>query len=98
MIEGSAFHRTPIEIWTMILYHALATPALPFIDGPYGYLGTDILGNMRLFPSKCALYKEFIMMKSTAETFRLVCRTWPHYSQIYGIAAYSPIMIQLVII
>jgi hypothetical protein len=76
MIEVSAVYRTPIEIWTMILYRALATPALPFIDGPYGYLGTDILKNIRLFPSKCALYKEFIMMKSTAETFRLVCRTW----------------------
>ncbi|PVF99637.1 hypothetical protein CPB86DRAFT_796427 [Serendipita vermifera] len=71
-----AVQRTPVEIWSMILRHAVATPMLPFTDAARDHLGTNIVQNMLLFPQDCELYRKSAAINTTTKNLRLVCRTW----------------------
>ncbi|CAG8692993.1 15348_t:CDS:2 [Acaulospora colombiana] len=53
----SAVQRTPIEVWTLILYHAIATPLLPFVDESHNHLSTSIIQTIDLFSDACPAYK-----------------------------------------
>lgn len=67
----SALERTPVEIWTLILGHAIASPLSPFLeDGtmPYG-----LIENLDSFANWCYSSKR---LRNTILRLRSVCRTW----------------------
>jgi hypothetical protein len=71
----SAIERTPIEIWRLILHHAIASPLLPFVED--GVLSTHLIETLNLFSATCLhcfIYRD--VTQATIERLRLVCRTW----------------------
>jgi hypothetical protein len=75
-MEGRSTERVPVEIWTIILRRAIATPVLPFFGESQDFLESGILPNLRLFAQQCDLYREARQVQRTVSTFRLVCRLW----------------------
>jgi hypothetical protein len=75
-MEGRSIERVPVEIWTVILRRAIATPVLPFFGESHDFIDSEILLNLRLFAPQCELHREARQVQRTVSTFRLVCHLW----------------------
>jgi hypothetical protein len=74
-MASSASERIPVEIWHLILHHAVASPLLPFTEE--GDLSTHLIETLHLFSATCQhcfIYRD--VTQATIERLRLVCRTW----------------------
>ncbi|CAG8521688.1 11563_t:CDS:2 [Acaulospora colombiana] len=69
----SAVQRTPIEVWTLILHHAIATPLLPFVDEAHKHLSTSVIRTIDLFcwSESCDVYKKCRDMENAIKSLRL---------------------------
>jgi hypothetical protein len=74
-MASSASERVPVEIWRLILHHAVASPLLPLTEE--GELSTHLIETLHLFSATCRhcfIYRD--VTQATIERLRLVCRTW----------------------
>jgi hypothetical protein len=69
-------YRIPIEIWTLILHFACASPFSPFLDQAHNHLSTSVILNEKLFDHERHISKQYQDFDNFITTFRLVCRTW----------------------
>ncbi|CAG8722796.1 9804_t:CDS:1, partial [Acaulospora colombiana] len=67
----SAWERTPVEIWMLILGHAIASPLSPFLED--GTLPYGIVESIDTFTNWCYSSKR---LRNTILRLRSVCRTW----------------------
>ncbi|PVF99643.1 hypothetical protein CPB86DRAFT_783529 [Serendipita vermifera] len=75
-MTGSSIQRTPVEVWRMILHHAVASSLLPFIDESHNRLCTGIIQTLDLFTEACMAYQMYRGSEKTIKSLRLVCRMW----------------------
>jgi hypothetical protein len=74
----SPVHRTPLEIWEMILQAATKSTLFPFIDGngEESVLVGSIIPNIHLFGDSCHPFTLYARNQQTFNRLRRVCRVW----------------------
>jgi hypothetical protein len=70
-MASSAVEQFPVEVWEVILHHAIASPILPFLDD--GTLSLGLIDNLDLFSDRCHTFGKY---RNSVLRLRSVCRTW----------------------
>jgi hypothetical protein len=72
-MASSASGRIPIEVWELILGHAIKSPLLPFLED--GTLSFGLIENLDLFSTRCQSFGRY---RNRLLRFRSVCHAWAH--------------------
>ncbi|PVF94199.1 hypothetical protein CPB86DRAFT_789308 [Serendipita vermifera] len=88
-MEESATQLVPVEIWTIILRQAVATPNFPFIDKADNHPNYGSIYGSLLFCDDCVAYRESRKMRQAITALQLVCRLWASILSNYRVCIFT---------